>query len=860
MSKKNKNKNKNNNKEFKKSQKKKAFILSKDFTDVREKTKKDDGFLELKFTPEGKRRMTNVRQKMSAKVFSATDAEEAERKYDPKPVKKILDTIEDMIKDGKYKKASKVVDEELISGFIEEYDKLDKESINWEKMNSLARRIITIGKSYYEYNDDQDVVFINDKTYDGLLAKYLSVEGNVEPMGIIPKGSKNQQKVEITYPSLHNNMDKAYSLKDHGPFPKGVKERDSAEAFLWRTYKALGLEYSQEIELELSPKIDGASINGTIVGNSLRNPQTRGDAEESIAVLGLDNTVVTKHGGDDEEFGIQYELFVTEEDRIKVSEYLKLDSPYVSCRHAAAGILHRLSTMEDDNLINFISLYPINSEGLDGTYLERMDYLQNYGIVPKSMPKRKVIKGDLNELLTKINKYYEKLQENRASLGFAIDGMVITVADDDAQEKIGRSGRTNKYQIAFKFDPSTITSKVRGIHLDIGKKGYRTVQVDVDPVYLDGVKYDHIPVPTADAFEDMELCEGDVVEIHRVGDVIPALTVAKRGHGDKIDPPKKCPVCGHKLIVHKKRYYCDNTSCGGNIGGKFLNFFEKIGLDGYGDAFCKLLHDELKCNTFADLLKLNKKSIEDAGVTSKLALEFPEELKSAIKKRYDYEIIGAMGIPGVAAEKARILLDGITNKHNNHNIATEDYLYELVRKAVGPKQADAVYAYVTTDEFINDIKELNKFIDRHSSGGKRIRVGHTGTTIYDRTRDICEKNNFDITDGSNFDILITNDMNSETMKMKKAKKNNLPIYLQWEFNERYEVDMMDPNTNLSQCKELKLWKFIMNNREPLAYFLQIVEAVTRYAIKALGEQSDDRVESFEDDKPEKKFHLQDLFA
>ena len=391
-------------KTIKKSQKK-MYHLSKDF---RKDQKKDDGFGHLEYTEEGQRRMNKSRQKMSKKLVDNIEAlqEEAVRNYDPSDFIKNLDKVEELVKDGKYKKAVKEVDTSLLNGFLTEYAEISNESPNWEQMNSLAKRVIVIGKSFYEYCADQDLEFIADNSYDNLLAKFLKGDGVVEPMGIIPKGLKNQKKVDIKYETLHNNMDKAYIMMSEDQVPEGVKETDSVEAFLWRAYKALDMEANQELEIELSPKIDGVSINGTINDTSLVEPQTRGDKEESIAILGLNNLMMTKKGLVDSPFGIQYEVFVTDEDRIDASKYLEMDRPYVSNRHAASGIIHRLSTAEDDELLNFLSFYPITSEGLDGTYTERMDMLQNYGIVPKDMIDRKIIKGDFDSLLTQIQKFF----------------------------------------------------------------------------------------------------------------------------------------------------------------------------------------------------------------------------------------------------------------------------------------------------------------------------------------------------------------------------------------------------------------------------------------------------------------------
>src|SRR5699024_4695052 len=119
-------------------------------------------------------------------------------------------------------------------------------------------------------------------------------------------------------------------------------------------------------------------------------------------------------GVTDHPFGIQYECFVTDSDREKASEYLKLARPYVSNRHAAAGIISRLSSSSDDNLLQFLSFYPIEAEGReDETYLERMDYLSNFAVVPKDMIDRKVVNGTMKELLKDIEDYFEMLTKKR---------------------------------------------------------------------------------------------------------------------------------------------------------------------------------------------------------------------------------------------------------------------------------------------------------------------------------------------------------------------------------------------------------------------------------------------------------------
>lgn len=796
-----------------------------------------NGMVRLQWTEEGRKKMNTMRQKMSPKVFSAKEQEEVKRGYDPTDYSAVLDLVENAVKDGKYKKAIRNSEDKLLDAFIEEYKKLDKESLNWEQMNALAKKTIIIGKSFFEYCEDPALEFIDDKSYDGLLSKFLK-EGGTEPMGIIPKGLKNQKKVPIKYETLHNNMDKAYALREGDKIPDGVKESDTIEKALKRMYKAAELETTTEIELEFSPKIDGVSMNATMDGTTIHDPQTRGDKDESIAVLGLENLMIAKDDLVDHPFGIQYEAFVTEYDRSVVSDNLNLPQPYVSCRHAASGIMHRLTTEDNDMLMGALHFYPINSENLEGTYIERMDMLENYGVVPANMPKRKCVKGDLEALLKEISKYYKKLEEVRGDLGFAIDGMVITVIDDDLQKKIGRNGRTNKYQIAYKFDPSTAHGSVKTIGLDTGKKGFRTIQVYLEhPVYLDGVQYDHVPVPTAEAFEKMELAVGDTVEIHRVGDVIPAMTVVDHIGKKKLKAPTKCPDCGKDLRISKKRYYCDNIECPGNIIGRFENFIDKMGLIGFGNSFSVALYD-CGCRSLADILELDKEKIKKnyergTGPTERL-LEFPKILKHAISDKYDYQVLGAMGIPGIAEEKARKILDKNTlagfkfTELNDGNVA--------LNLAIAKDTWQDIEKFISSNVFKRDVEVLNNYITKTGLKTGGLRIGHTGGDFGDEVMDVIEMNNFEPTDGRSFDILVAVDKNGNSGKLKRANKKNLPVYTPEEFIKRYQVNLMDKDHMMEQMFNVGAIAAGLQGIAKSGIFtlvLQVLEAMARTAIAGI---------------------------
>lgn len=779
----------------------------------------EEGFQTLAPTPKGQKALDEIRVRRSKKSETAVKPEPDEvprayEKYDAQLAAKMLNDITPKVKDGKFKKAIELRDlgkKNVLEDLIDAFKNMDSDLPNFPKVCEVITKLLRIGKTFYEYGDGLE--FIDNITYDGIVARYRAL-GMTEPQEYVPDSKKSgKSKVAVKYPRLHNTMDKAYAIRTGDRIPDGVKESDRVEDFLTRVYTALGLSSEASLTLELSPKIDGVSVNGTIHNRDGKSdvlvaPQTRGDESESVKVIGMDGLEVGD-GMTDVDFGIQYEAFVTNDDRIKASEYLKLERPYVSNRHAASGLINRLSSGEDDNLLQFISLYPIESSGLDGTYTERMDVLSNYGVMPEDMLDRKIIKGNLKELLTKIEKRFKKFAERREDLSYAIDGLVITVADDDQQKILGRNGRTNLYQIAMKFDPASADAEVTGIHLDTGNKGFRTVQVDLKhPVFLDGVRYDHVPVLSAKLYEDLGLRVGSKVNVHRVGDVIPSISMIKRGDGGKLTLPTKCPDCGERLEIKNKKLYCANPACDGNLSGRILGFFTALGMDGYGEAFADQIiekfgiaahrgysedTDIVTVSSLCDLFKLTPKQFKKAGITTKDAKEFHDKLEQAVSEAEDYVVLGAIGVPDLGQARAKMLL--------KHYGSWDNFMHDLngyclgdFRMALGVAIGDKVSRFMCIDDDTatiakRDLREMAKHMKNFTESFESLlKVGHTGGNLSPRIKKLCKEQQFEIVDGKSFDILITNSMESDSEKMKTARKKNLPIFTEETFRVQYDPD------------------------------------------------------------------------
>lgn len=779
----------------------------------------DEGFAMLMPTEEGEERLNDIRERRSKNEATAPTPEpEKTRAYEDYNAGKVtanLNNVISKVKAGKFKKALSLRDKEQVEALVSAFINMDADLPNFPKVCEAITKLIRIGKTFYEYSDGME--FIDNVAYDGVIARYRAL-GMTEPQEYVPDDkSGKKSKVKVKYPTLHNTMDKAYAIRSGDKIPDGVKESDRIEDFLKRVYTKLGLSSEASITLELSPKIDGVSVNGTIQNTKndtavLLSPQTRGDETESMKVIGMDRLSIAKSITDGT-FGIQYEAFVTNEDCKKASEYLGLESPYKSNRHAASGIINRLCNTEDDNLVMFISLYPIESSGLEGTYAERMDLLDSYGIVPDDMIKRKIIKGNMTELLDKIEKRFNKMNAMREKLSYAIDGMVITVVDDEYQQTLGRNGRTNLYQIALKFDPASANAEVAGIHLDRGNKGYRTIQVDLKhPVYLDGVRYDHVPVLSAGLFDDLGLRTGSIVNVHRVGDVIPAISMVKSGSESLIKLPEKCPYCKKRLTIKNKKLYCNNVLCKGNLIGRILSFLDGIGMEGYGSSFVTMIVEtfqdsHVNLSSLAELFDLTPEVFEKAGITMKLAREFLDTMIDAVAKTPDYKILGSIGIPDLGPARAKLILkafgswDEFMKSLCTHNSSVVKPRLAFGCKSAGPSlitgadsdsdRAERMYRTFYSGTLGGTVCHELRIISQHmktftSNFNDLITVGHTGGSLSQRVTDVCRKQNFDITDGKSFDVLITANLESDSGKMKTAKKKGVPILTEAQFLERYD--------------------------------------------------------------------------
>ena len=345
------------------------------------------------------------------------------------------------------------------------------------------------------------------------------------------------------------------------------------------------------------------------------------------------------------------------------------------------------------------------------------------------------------------------------------------------------------------IDPATAEAEIDHVYLDNGTKGYRTIQIQLKhPVFLDEVRYDHIPVLSKDLFDKLGLREDSVITVHRVGDVIPAISVKTEGKGKLLKAPVQC-TCHEFLKVRNGKLFCDNPLCRMNQVGRMVGFFTGIGLDDYNEAFANTVIDfsTNRPNTFnyvdlSDLFKLTPDKFAAGGYKTKTYTECQDKLRAAVAKTPDYQVLGSLGISDLGPARAKQILreykgdwDALAKDVCYHNASR---IIKALGWTIGSKVVESMDSMIGLFSTLDELKEHMETFS--STKEYDLRIGHTGFIPSQALRDFCEQRNMELVDGKSFDILIARSLNSISGKAQVAQKKNLPVFTEELFLKQYE--------------------------------------------------------------------------
>ncbi|WP_413725172.1 NAD-dependent DNA ligase LigA [Sodalis sp. RH16] len=479
-----------------------------------------------------------------------------------------------------------------------------------QKINALRAQL-----RHHEYQYHVlDAPEVPDAEYDRLMAELreletqhpelLTADSPTQRVGGAPLTAFSQVRHEVPMLSLDNVFDEESFLA----FNKRVMDR---------------LRSDDDLTFCCELKLDGLAVSLLYENGELVRAATRGDGTTGENITSNVRTIRTiplrlrdGNGAIPRRLEIRGEVFMSEDGFRKLNETAAREGGkvFANPRNAAAGSLRQLdpSITAKRPLTFFCYGVGLLEEGeLPGSHWERLQLFKTWGVPVSNRIERCTGSGQVLD-------FYRRIQAERSSLGFDIDGVVIKVDSMALQQRLGFVARAPRWAIAYKFPAQEQMTRVRDVEFQVGRTGAITPVARLEPVLVSGAMVSNATLHNADEIERLGVRIGDTVIIRRAGDVIPQVVgvVLDRRPADArpVVFPTHCPVCGSDVerVEGEAAARCTaGLVCGAQRKESLKHFVSRraLDVDGMGDKIIDQLVERELVKTPADLFRLGKESL-----------------------------------------------------------------------------------------------------------------------------------------------------------------------------------------------------------------------------------------------------------
>jgi DNA ligase (NAD+) len=309
------------------------------------------------------------------------------------------------------------------------------------------------------------------------------------------------------------------------------------------------------------------------------------------------------------------------------------------------------------------------------------------------------------EMLTDIEAvadFSARMEAQRHSFGYEIDGAVIKVDDLAQRAEMGVTSKAPRWAIAYKFPPEEKTTKLREIMVSIGRTGRATPFAVLDPVFVGGSTVGLATLHNQDEVARKDVRPGDTVIVRKAGDVIPEVVgpvLARRP--PKTKPwkfPSVCPACGGPLVrlEGESDHHCVNVDCPAQRVARIVHFAGRGAMDveGLGEERVRQLVDAQMLADPGDIYSL---AVEQLLPLERMAQKSAENLVAAIeasKQRGLARVLVGLSIRHLGPTAAQAISRALGHL-DRIEAATVEELSAV--DGVGPVIAQSAVAFFGTD-------------------------------------------------------------------------------------------------------------------------------------------------------------------
>ncbi len=411
-------------------------------------------------------------------------------------------------------------------------------------------------------------------------------------------------------------------------------------------------------------KIDGLSVSLHYEKGKLITAATRGDGTVGEDITNNVKTIKTVPLVLKEKVDIEVrgEIYMSKETLRKLNAERKEKGQTLlqNCRNAAAGSIRQLDSKiaASRKLDCWIYHLPNPEDYGIKTHWEALEYMKKLGF--KVNPNNLLV-TDVNGILD----YISYKGKERDSLPYDIDGVVIKVNNIEQQKQLGYTAHHPKWATAYKFPAEEVLTKLKDIIFTVGRTGQITPNAVLEPVIVAGSTISRATLHNEDYVKSKDLKIGDIVSIHKAGDVIPEVGEVKKerrtGKEKDFEMITTCPMCGN--FIYKKEgqvdYFCLNPHCPArNIEG-LCHFVSRkaMNIDGLGDRIIEDFYNMKYIQEIPDIYRLDHyrdELTELEGYGNKSIDNLLKAIENSKNNSLERLLFG-LGIPNVGEKTSKVL-------------------------------------------------------------------------------------------------------------------------------------------------------------------------------------------------------------
>ena len=564
---------------------------------------------------------------------------------------------------------------------------------------------------------------ISDKDYDNFRDEMFKKFPNDPYFKSVGSFVDSRDKVEL--PFILGSLNK---LKTDGSCKKWLSKHDSEKSII------------------ITPKLDGVSIAVHFMNGKVTDAYLRGDGSYGRSITNKCKQFI-KPIKDKSSLWFRGEILLDH-----------LPDGYTNKRSATAGIIN-----DDDNeklyLLNVMFYEHINSD--DNSEDNRMKFIKSLfpdnSVNSTSM---KVKNLDDNTLVYMLKTYKEMWTQ------YDIDGLVLTL-DKSIRENV----KYPKNKVSFKVNQEAIFTTVKkNIEWNTGRTGRVIPLVYIDPITIDGSTINKATGHNAKFIKDKFIKKGTKISIVRSGDVIPYI-VDVESEDKEYNLPEKCSTCDTHLKEKGVDLICPNNLCPSQILKTIEHFIKKLGIMNVSLSTI----EKLNIKTLEDLYNLTEKDIMSLdGFGKKKASHLYNEIRSKLKTTPE-KFLASMGVSGLGEEIASKILSKMSFKEflNANRYDHIDGIGSVTNDNIIENRPLIFKNYCLLSNY--GLEFLKKNEDSEYEGKIFTLTGTAPLKRDDLVRILESKGSRVKGISKNVDFLVTNDVESNSSKTKKAKQYNVPI-------------------------------------------------------------------------------------